>query len=234
MKAFISHSWFLFTFFLYLCDSYSVSFYRHVVTKVKVPTDDLLHIYRDNYICCNRDFKYHFYYNKHMFLAHGLKTNVRVKPEQGLLLGQIRALRVCNRLPFTYFPAIKTSIHIIAYRNKRNDVPAVSRSSPPGTSRSSTCFRAGDRTRSQRPEVLGTAGSQKLPIRRRALKELEVHPLFLSRRLKPPTRSSTSTTTIRTRTRICKSWKWCRGEDVVADGKNVVGLGLMLATHARK
>ncbi|XP_021697486.1 GDNF-inducible zinc finger protein 1 isoform X2 [Aedes aegypti] len=49
--------------------------------------------YRDNYICCNRDFKYHFYYNKHMFLAHGLKTNVRVKPEQGLLLGQIRALR---------------------------------------------------------------------------------------------------------------------------------------------
>ncbi|XP_062542650.1 zinc finger protein 668-like [Armigeres subalbatus] len=49
--------------------------------------------YKENYICCNRDFKYHFYYNKHMFLVHGLKTNVRVKPTEGLLLGQIRALR---------------------------------------------------------------------------------------------------------------------------------------------
>lgn len=49
--------------------------------------------YKDNYVCCNRDFKFHFYYNKHMFLAHGLKTNVRVKPAQGLLLGQLRAMR---------------------------------------------------------------------------------------------------------------------------------------------
>uniref|UniRef100_A0A1Q3EXQ3 Putative c2h2-type zn-finger protein n=1 Tax=Culex tarsalis TaxID=7177 RepID=A0A1Q3EXQ3_CULTA len=49
--------------------------------------------YKDNYICCERDFKYHFYYNKHMFLVHGLKTNVRVKPAQGLLLGQVRAMR---------------------------------------------------------------------------------------------------------------------------------------------
>ncbi|XP_055630891.1 zinc finger protein 652-like [Toxorhynchites rutilus septentrionalis] len=49
--------------------------------------------YKDNYMCCNRDFKYHFYYNKHMFLAHGMKTNVRVKPTEGLLLGQVRAMR---------------------------------------------------------------------------------------------------------------------------------------------
>ncbi|XP_053687779.1 myoneurin-like [Sabethes cyaneus] len=49
--------------------------------------------YKENYICCNRDFKYHFYYNKHMFLAHGMKTNVRVKPTEGLLLGQVRAMR---------------------------------------------------------------------------------------------------------------------------------------------
>ncbi|XP_055533661.1 zinc finger protein 287-like [Wyeomyia smithii] len=49
--------------------------------------------YKENYICCNRDFKYHFYYNKHMFLAHGMKTNVRVKPAEGLLLGQVRAMR---------------------------------------------------------------------------------------------------------------------------------------------
>ncbi|XP_058463271.1 zinc finger protein 558-like [Malaya genurostris] len=49
--------------------------------------------YKENYICCSRDFKYHFYYNKHMFLVHGLKTNVRVKPTEGLLLGQVRAMR---------------------------------------------------------------------------------------------------------------------------------------------
>ncbi|XP_058833463.1 zinc finger protein 3-like [Topomyia yanbarensis] len=49
--------------------------------------------YKENYICCSRDFKYHFYYNKHMFLVHGMKTNVRVKPTQGLLLGQVRAMR---------------------------------------------------------------------------------------------------------------------------------------------
>uniref|UniRef100_A0A182N899 C2H2-type domain-containing protein n=1 Tax=Anopheles dirus TaxID=7168 RepID=A0A182N899_9DIPT len=49
--------------------------------------------YRENYICCNRDFKYHFFYNKHMFLVHGEQTNVRVKPVDGMLLGQYRAKR---------------------------------------------------------------------------------------------------------------------------------------------
>lgn len=49
--------------------------------------------YKEDYVCCDRDFKYHFYYNKHMFLVHGMKTNVRVKPTQGLLLGQVRAMR---------------------------------------------------------------------------------------------------------------------------------------------
>uniref|UniRef100_A0A182JPT9 C2H2-type domain-containing protein n=1 Tax=Anopheles christyi TaxID=43041 RepID=A0A182JPT9_9DIPT len=49
--------------------------------------------YRENYICCERDFKYHFFYNKHMFLEHGVQTNVRVKPVDGILLGQYRAKR---------------------------------------------------------------------------------------------------------------------------------------------
>ncbi|KAL9700491.1 hypothetical protein quinque_003932 [Culex quinquefasciatus] len=37
--------------------------------------------YRDDYVCCERDFKFHRHYNRHMFLAHGEKTNVRVKPD---------------------------------------------------------------------------------------------------------------------------------------------------------
>ncbi|XP_049547105.1 PR domain zinc finger protein 5-like [Anopheles darlingi] len=49
--------------------------------------------YRENYICCDRDFKFHFHYNKHMFLVHGEHTNVRVKPTEGLLMGQFRAMR---------------------------------------------------------------------------------------------------------------------------------------------
>uniref|UniRef100_A0A182IJ73 C2H2-type domain-containing protein n=1 Tax=Anopheles atroparvus TaxID=41427 RepID=A0A182IJ73_ANOAO len=49
--------------------------------------------YRENYICCNRDFKFQSYYNKHMFLIHGEHTNVRVKPTDGLLMGQFRAMR---------------------------------------------------------------------------------------------------------------------------------------------
>lgn len=49
--------------------------------------------YRDDYVCCGRDFRYHYMYNKHMMMKHGLKTNVRVKPVPGQLMGQMRALR---------------------------------------------------------------------------------------------------------------------------------------------
>ncbi|XP_058123455.1 uncharacterized protein LOC131294599 [Anopheles ziemanni] len=55
--------------------------------------DHLCITYRENYICCNRDFKYQSFYNKHMLLAHGEHTNVRVKPTDGLLIGQFRAMR---------------------------------------------------------------------------------------------------------------------------------------------
>ncbi|EAT33822.1 AAEL013901-PA [Aedes aegypti] len=49
--------------------------------------------YQDDYVCCNRDFRYHSFYNRHMFLAHGLSTNARVKPKAGVLMGKQRALR---------------------------------------------------------------------------------------------------------------------------------------------
>nr|XP_029725410.1 zinc finger protein 808-like [Aedes albopictus] len=49
--------------------------------------------YQDDYVCCDRDFRYHSFYNRHMFLAHGLSTNARVKPKAGVLMGKQRALR---------------------------------------------------------------------------------------------------------------------------------------------
>lgn len=49
--------------------------------------------YRDDYFCCDRDFKYHLQYNKHMFLVHGLKTNARVRLTANQLLGAARASR---------------------------------------------------------------------------------------------------------------------------------------------
>ncbi|XP_055609733.1 zinc finger and BTB domain-containing protein 41-like [Uranotaenia lowii] len=49
--------------------------------------------YRDNYECCGQDHKYHTYFNKHMFLKHGERTNFRVKPNPVKLLAKVRAER---------------------------------------------------------------------------------------------------------------------------------------------
>ena len=49
---------------------------------------------RDDYLCCGRDHKFHTFYNKHMFLAHGQKTNARVKPAGDKLIANMRAERV--------------------------------------------------------------------------------------------------------------------------------------------
>ncbi|XP_055624517.1 PR domain zinc finger protein 5-like isoform X2 [Toxorhynchites rutilus septentrionalis] len=49
--------------------------------------------YREDYICCERDFKFHVHYNRHMLMSHGIKSNARVKPKSGLLVGQQRAGR---------------------------------------------------------------------------------------------------------------------------------------------
>ncbi|XP_055609592.1 zinc finger protein OZF-like [Uranotaenia lowii] len=55
--------------------------------------DHLCITYRNDYVCCGRDHHNHGMYNRHMFSEHGLKTNVRVKPVPGQMLGQIRAKR---------------------------------------------------------------------------------------------------------------------------------------------
>lgn len=47
--------------------------------------------YRNDYICCGKDHGHHRTYNRHMFVKHGTKVNVRVKPEPKALPGQIRA-----------------------------------------------------------------------------------------------------------------------------------------------
>ncbi|XP_058833792.1 zinc finger protein 616-like [Topomyia yanbarensis] len=60
----------------------------------KVSFDEHMCIsYRDDYKCCGKDFKYHVHYNRHMLMEHGIKSNARVKPKRGLLIGQLRADR---------------------------------------------------------------------------------------------------------------------------------------------
>ncbi|XP_001653713.2 zinc finger protein 184 [Aedes aegypti] len=49
--------------------------------------------YRDDYICCGKDLKFHINFNRHMLSEHGVKTNARVKPASGMLVGHVRATR---------------------------------------------------------------------------------------------------------------------------------------------
>ncbi|XP_058835202.1 zinc finger protein 808-like [Topomyia yanbarensis] len=62
-------------------------------TSNELLNDHLCISYRDDYECCGRDHRYHYIYNKHMLLKHGIKTNVRVKPVPGQLTGYVRAKR---------------------------------------------------------------------------------------------------------------------------------------------
>lgn len=64
-----------------------------VFTLKALMTDHLCITYRDDYVCCERDFRYHYPYNKHMLTKHGVKINARVKPIPGLLVGRMRAQR---------------------------------------------------------------------------------------------------------------------------------------------
>ncbi|XP_058122245.1 zinc finger protein draculin-like [Anopheles ziemanni] len=43
--------------------------------------------YQDDYVCCGRDFKNHFLYNKHMARGHGIKVNARVRPDTSVPIG---------------------------------------------------------------------------------------------------------------------------------------------------
>ncbi|XP_065082095.1 zinc finger protein 62 homolog [Ochlerotatus camptorhynchus] len=49
--------------------------------------------YREDYYCCNKDLRNSAQYNRHMWTKHGLRTNDRVKPIPGVLLGQLRGAR---------------------------------------------------------------------------------------------------------------------------------------------
>lgn len=55
--------------------------------------DHLCITYRDDYFCCGRDQRHYQMYNSHMFMKHGMKTNVRVKLDPNVLLGEMRAKR---------------------------------------------------------------------------------------------------------------------------------------------
>ncbi|XP_058459144.1 zinc finger protein 62-like [Malaya genurostris] len=55
--------------------------------------DHLCISYRDSYECCGKDFKYHVHFNRHVLMEHGIKSNARVRPKRGLLIGQLRADR---------------------------------------------------------------------------------------------------------------------------------------------
>ncbi|KFB50776.1 AGAP005568-PA-like protein [Anopheles sinensis] len=49
--------------------------------------------YQDDYVCCGRDFKNHFHYNRHM-ASHGIKVNARVRPDTTVPIGgKARKLR---------------------------------------------------------------------------------------------------------------------------------------------
>ncbi|EDS36247.1 conserved hypothetical protein [Culex quinquefasciatus] len=55
--------------------------------------DHMCITYREDYDCCDRDWRYHVHYNRHMFLKHSVKINARVKPDPHLLVGEMRAKR---------------------------------------------------------------------------------------------------------------------------------------------
>ncbi|XP_052566914.1 zinc finger imprinted 3-like isoform X1 [Culex pipiens pallens] len=69
-------------------------------------SDHLCITFRDDYVCCGKDLRYYKMYNKHMFIVHGQKTNVRVKADQSQLFGRIRCSRkrieVCARCEQTF------------------------------------------------------------------------------------------------------------------------------------
>ncbi|XP_062542644.1 oocyte zinc finger protein XlCOF6-like [Armigeres subalbatus] len=64
-----------------------------VFTSMELSADHLCITYKDDYVCCGKDFRYHLMYNKHMYIKHGIKTNVRVKLVPGQMMGQMIALR---------------------------------------------------------------------------------------------------------------------------------------------
>ncbi|XP_055624633.1 zinc finger protein 253-like [Toxorhynchites rutilus septentrionalis] len=82
--------------------------------------------YRNDYQCCDKDLRNHFQYNKHMLVKHGVKTNVRVKPPPGVLLGQLRGARKrleqCRKCDIA-FPSRALKLQHMAICNKTQISP---------------------------------------------------------------------------------------------------------------
>lgn len=72
--------------------------------------------FRDDYVCCGKDLRYYKFYNKHMFIEHGQKTNVRVKPDHSQLYGRIRCTRkrieVCPKCKQTFATRTQKKRHM--------------------------------------------------------------------------------------------------------------------------
>ncbi|EAT36398.1 AAEL011509-PA [Aedes aegypti] len=62
--------------------------------------------YREDYFCCARDYRNYAQLNRHMWAKHGIKTNFRVKPIPGVLVGQLRRTRKrlirCRKCDITF------------------------------------------------------------------------------------------------------------------------------------
>nr|XP_029725409.1 zinc finger protein 184-like [Aedes albopictus] len=90
--------------------------------------------YRENYVCCSRDFKFHTFYNKHMFLVHGEKTNARVKPTSNQLIANIRAERKqeerCGKCEKIFRTRKQKNAHKLECRGKQQNDTVVERSDP--------------------------------------------------------------------------------------------------------
>ena len=83
--------------------------------------------YRDNYVCCAKDWRHHKYYNRHVFLAHDVKTNARVRMQAGQLLGKIRMARVRSGKLKLSKNVFFTLMMIDCCRKERKFAPFVSR-----------------------------------------------------------------------------------------------------------
>ncbi|EDS36250.1 zinc finger protein 197 [Culex quinquefasciatus] len=64
-----------------------------VFSSQELLSDHLCISYRDDYVCCDEDFRFYKFYNNHMFIKHGTRTNVRVRMKPGQLFGAMRIRR---------------------------------------------------------------------------------------------------------------------------------------------
>uniref|UniRef100_A0A1Q3EYW1 Putative c2h2-type zn-finger protein n=1 Tax=Culex tarsalis TaxID=7177 RepID=A0A1Q3EYW1_CULTA len=82
--------------------------------------------YQEHYFCCGKDLRNHLQYNKHMMVKHNLKTNARVKPVPGILLGELRGARKrleqCRKCDIA-FPTRALKLQHLAVCNQQGTTP---------------------------------------------------------------------------------------------------------------